>query len=159
MEKEKEEKKGKDKDEKIKADPKVKTEQEKLWSHCSAFGRKLDSMATHSKSIVEQSQEKDNDWSWAVGQVSSLQAALEKATPVIHKWSSNVRTSSLQVLLSKHADIPATVSFLTELKADVEKNIETIESPLGVLVGMHSIMLKKRSPLDAKKVAKKVKLE
>ena len=81
---------------------KVKSAEEKLWQECTALGRKVDGMVTHSESIVLQSSDKDNDWWWARGEkVAALQEAIDIAKPCLLKWESSVRTSTLAYLVKK----------------------------------------------------------
>ena len=137
--------------------PKPKSAEDKLWQECSALGRKLDDMATHGVSIVAQTKEANNEWCWAENydETKELQAQLDKFSQVIHRWSSSVRTSALATLTKKQGSEEAAIDFLQILKTDIEEAAKGIEAPLGVLVAMHSTMLKKRFVSAPRKKAQK----
>ena len=137
--------------------PKEKSGEEKLWAQCAALGRKLDGMSNHSISIIKLTAEPENDWCWAQGQTFTLQAALDKAGPIVHTWSDLVRTSTLAKLLQKEGGPEKSITWLTQLKKDIETASTDIEGPLGMLVGMHNTMLRKKFA-DIKKPAKKAKV-
>jgi hypothetical protein len=151
--------KDKDKGAKEKAEPKEKTTEEKLWQECSALGRKLDGMTTHADSIVQQTKESDNSWSWAMntGQCSDLATVIVKVAPVVHTWSSSVRTSTMGFMVKKKGSPEEAAKWLQAHKDDIEKAIGEIGSPLGLIVGMHAAMLKQRASegKPKKKVGKK----
>ena len=136
---------------KAKAKPmlKVKSATDKLWTECSGLGRKLDGMVTHAASIVEQSKDEDNDWHWASCQVAGLKGQLDVVQAVVSKWSTWVRTSTLDILTKKQGD--QTKAWLDDHKAEIESASSLIELPLGILVGMHNTMLKKTAPKAAPK--------
>ena len=138
-------------DPKAKAKPmlKVKSATEKLWTECSGLGRKLDGMVNHAASIVEQSKDEDNDWHWASCQVAGLKGQLEVVQAVVSKWSTWVRTSTLDILTKKQGD--QTKAWLDNHKSEIESASNLIELPLGILVGMHNTMLKKTAPKAAPK--------
>ena len=120
---------------------KVKTEPEKLWAECYAFGRKLDGMVTHFRSIVQQSADPNSDWHWANSQVGNTKSQIELVEPIVTKWSTDVRTSSLSNLSKKQG--ASTEKWLGDHKVEMQTAIDKIELPLGILVGMHTTMLKK----------------
>jgi hypothetical protein len=133
--------------------PKVKTEEEKLWQECLVFGRKLEGIFTNGSSICAQTQEDANEWRWAKGQVYELETILTDNKHLVHKWSSNIRSSTLPMLQTKvGTDI---FVYLEALKVDIQRGIDLISDPLGVLVGMHSTMLRKRSYHPEKKIVEK----
>ena len=136
---------------------KVKTAEEKLWQECTAFGRKLDGMCNHAASIVEQSKEDTNDWRWACTQIGTLEDQLTSVQPIVRQWSSAVRTSSLAALLKNKGSKECTNEWLQALKTSINAAITDIETPLGVLVGMHNCMLRKRFSTQEPKKAKKAK--
>lgn len=113
-------------------------------------------MINHSQSIVKLANEDGNDGARAKGQTESLQDKVDKASPVCHKWSSVVRTSTLAKLLKQEGSTEAAVKWLEDLKGEIDMSTECVEVPLGMLVGMHKTMLRKQFA-DTKKPAKKAR--
>jgi hypothetical protein len=149
--------KDKDKDKpKDKAGPKVKTPAAKYWQECSALGRKLDGMTTHADSVVQQTKEKDNNWSWAMNtqHLADLAAVIADVAPVVHTWSSSIRTSTLGFMIKKEGAEEAT-KWLHAHREAIKQATDQIELPLGLIVGMHAAMLKTRASEGKPKKAAK----
>jgi hypothetical protein len=128
---------------KVKTAPREKTPEEILWQECTAFGRKLDGMVNHARCIIDLSNEDGNDWSWAQNQFGPVNKELEANKEHMNKYNNFVRTSSLAFFQNKFKG--ESHPWLSEFKNNLESDVSMLEAPLGVLLGMHSTMLKKRS--------------
>jgi hypothetical protein len=62
-------------------------------------------------------------------------------------------------MLQKKGSKEALISWLQDIKVEIVNALGEIETPLGVLVGMHSIRLKKSSTKHGERPSKKVKIE
>ena len=134
----------------------MKTAVEQLWQECTAYGRKLDGMTNHAASIVEQAKDDDNPWRWAQGQLGDLEGVLTKVQPVTKQWCSAVRTSSLAALKESQGSVEESITWLDNFKKSIVQATTELEAPLGILVGMHNTMLRKRfvKPKEGKKKPK-----
>jgi hypothetical protein len=138
---------------------KNKAPEEKLWRECYVLGNKLNGMTTHGLSIVALAAEDGNDWIWAKAQTSELATIIDNISDVVFAWSSSIRTSTLGYMLQKKGSKEALISWLQDIKVEIVNAMGEIETPLGVLIGMHSIRLKKSSRKHGERPSKKVKIE
>ena len=124
---------------------KTDTPENLIWKECLTLGKKLEGMTNRGVSIVTQAGEDGNEWAWAksVGLVASLKDDIKESDPLLHAWSSYIRTSTLGNLMKKQGSKETTLAWLESHKSDITKATVKMEPPLEALSNMHQTMLKK----------------
>ena len=133
----KEEDKENNKAKRGKADKKERKHEVQLFNECNFGGRKLEGMIRHAESIVKQSGDAANDWSWAKNEASKFEAVLNEVRSVADLSQALVQTSNLQALQKKKGSLEAATMFLAEHKNALSDASKLISEPLSEIVAMH----------------------
>lgn len=135
----------KDKNEKDKKDKKVKTHGAQLFTECNFGGRKLEGMIRHAETIIKQSKDETNAWSWAKDESKRLEDAVSKVKDVSDKCQESVQTSTLHALEKKKGSPDAAKEFLILHKEALTDAATVISEPLSEIVAMHKAKINKQA--------------